>query len=110
MTLYQLADEIHRLGDVVFGVGLGEHQRVDYFLEALKSLEMKRMLMLTRPTSVSQAIRTATELFNEGSSVRVVTDNSAEETDWKKEVDKKFESYVCHRRVKEAKKGEWSWW
>ena len=47
MSRHQLANEIHRLADVVFGVGRGEAQRVELFLDSLKSGEMRRMLMLT---------------------------------------------------------------
>ena len=41
MSLHQLADEIHWLADVVFGVGQGETQRFKFFLDTLKSKEMK---------------------------------------------------------------------
>ena len=72
--LHQLADKIHQLSDVVFGVGRGEAQQVELFLDAFKSGEMRRMLLLTLPRSVADAIDIATELFStEAASVRAVT-------------------------------------
>ena len=53
MSLHQLADEIHQLTAVVFGVGRGEAQGVELFLDLLKSGEMRGILMLTRLRSVA---------------------------------------------------------
>ena len=88
MTVHELGDEINRLADVVFGAGLNEAQRVEYFLDALKSGEMRRMLTLTRPRSISDAIDTASELFwDASSSVRVVSEpRASEEADLAKQV------------------------
>ena len=69
MSLHQLADKILRLANVVFGVGRGEAQQVEFFLDSSKSGEMRRMLMLTRPRSVVDAIEMATELFSGDTSV-----------------------------------------
>ena len=49
--------------------------------------------MLTRPRSVAGAIEMATELFSDGSSVRVVTDKSTE----KKEA--RIESEISQRKA-----------